>query len=70
MDRAPFDVPRTLLVPPGFSIRVLARVPDARFMALAPNGDLLVSSPAAGRVTLLRPGSGGMAASSFVFAAA
>lgn len=68
MDSPPFDVPRTLLVPPGFSIRVFARVPDARFMALAPNGDLLVSSPAAGRVTLLRPGSGGMAASSFAFA--
>ncbi len=55
MDGPPFDVPRTLTIPPGFDIRIFARVPNARFMALAPNGDLLVSNPAAGTVTLLRP---------------
>lgn len=52
---APFDVARTLIIPKGFSIRVVARVADARFMALAPNGDLLVSSPGRGIITLLRP---------------
>lgn len=55
MNSAPFDRPRTLNVPPGFDIHVFARVPNARFLALAPNGDLLVSDPSGGRITLLRP---------------
>ena len=59
MASPPFDVPRKLQVPPGFSIRVFARVEGARFMALAPNGDLLVSDPGAGTLTLLRPAEGG-----------
>lgn len=42
---APFDRDRTLDVPPGFSIRVMARIPGARFMALTPEGDVLVSRP-------------------------
>lgn len=50
----PFASPRTLQVPPGFGIRLLDRVDGARFMALAPNGDLLVSNPGAGTITLLR----------------
>jgi glucose/arabinose dehydrogenase len=41
----PFDEPRTLLVPPGFGIRVIARIPGARFLAETPEGDLLVSRP-------------------------
>ncbi len=45
MDAPPFDQPRELLVPPGFAIRVVARVPSARFLALTPEGDLLVSHP-------------------------
>ena len=55
MATAPFDVPRTLDIPKGFTIRVFARVDGARFMAVAPNGDLLVSNPGAGSITLLRP---------------
>lgn len=51
---APFDVERRLTVPPGFGIRLLARVPSARFMAVAPNGDILVSVPSAGKIVLLR----------------
>lgn len=51
----PFDEARTLFVPEGFTIRVFARVKGARFMAIAPNGDLLVSHPWEGNVTLLRP---------------
>jgi glucose/arabinose dehydrogenase len=50
----PFDLPKSLLVPPGFGVRVWARVSQARFMALAPNGDILVSSPEAGKIILLR----------------
>jgi glucose/arabinose dehydrogenase len=56
---APFDVPHTLTVPPGFAISVYARISGARFMALAPNGDLLVSQPGAGKVVLVRPNPGG-----------
>ena len=59
MRSAPFDVGRTLTVPPGFGVRVYARVPGARFVAVAPNGDLLVSNPGAGKVVLVRPGADG-----------
>ena len=52
---APFDTEKTLTLPPGFGIRLWARVPEARFMALAPNGDVLVSVPDAGKIVLLRP---------------
>ena len=58
MKAPPFDVPRSLAIPPGFSIGVFARVQDARFMAVAPNGDLLVSTPGAGAIILLRPRAG------------
>lgn len=51
---APFNEPKTLAVPPGFGIRVWARINKARFMALAPNGDVLVSVPSEGRIVLLR----------------
>ena len=50
----PFDVPRSLNVPPNFAISVFARVGGARFLAAAPNGDLLVSLPGASKVVLLR----------------
>ncbi len=51
---APFDSERNLSVPPGFGIRLWARVNKARFMALAPNGDVLVSVPSEGKIVLLR----------------
>lgn len=50
----PFNVDRTLTVPPGFGIRVWARVNKARFMAIAPNGDVLVSVPSENKIVLLR----------------
>ncbi|WP_210518539.1 T9SS type A sorting domain-containing protein [Hymenobacter terricola] len=56
---APFDVPHTVQVPVGFALAVYARVPGARFMALTPDGNLLVSQPGAGKVALVRPGSAG-----------
>ena len=58
MQSAPFDVPRSLTVPQGFAISVYARVPGARFIAVTPEGNLLVSSPGAGKVSLVRPGTG------------
>jgi glucose/arabinose dehydrogenase len=52
---APFDVPRQLTVPAGFAIDVWARAKNARFIAVAPDGDVLVSQPEEGRITLFRP---------------
>ncbi|HEX8434562.1 sugar dehydrogenase [Archangium sp.] len=51
----PFNSPRTLTVPPGFSLSVFARIPGARFLAVAPNGDVLVSQPDEGTVKRVRP---------------
>ncbi len=66
MRTAPFDVDRYLNVPPDFSVAVYARVGAPRFMALAPNGDLLVSQPSTGKVLLVRPnGSADPAVSDF-----
>src|SRR5215469_13554042 len=59
MQSAPFDVPRSLTVPPGFAVAVYARVPGARFIAVTPEGNLLVSNPSAGKVSLVRSGTGG-----------
>ena len=58
MTGAPFNVPRYLNVPPGFSISVYSRS-GGRFMAVAPNDDLLISQPGSGRVLLLRPNQNG-----------
>ena len=54
MRSAPFDVDRQLTVPAGYGIAVHARVPGARFLAVAPNGDLLVSVPGQGRIARVR----------------
>lgn len=54
-----FNNERTMQVPAGFTIAVYARVPGARFMAVTPEGGLLVSQPGAGKVSLVRPGSAG-----------
>ena len=59
MATAPFDVPRFLSVPGGFAVAVFARVPRVRFLAAAPNGDLLAAETFADRVRLLRPVPGG-----------
>jgi len=46
-----------LHVPPGFTISVFAdRLDDPRHMIQAPNGDVLVSEPGAGKITILRAG--------------
>ena len=67
MRSAPFDVPRYLNIPSGFAISVYARISNARFLAVTPDGRLLVSRPAAGKVSLVRPnGSGNPIVSDFV----
>ena len=55
MRTPPFNVERHLNVPPNFSISVYTRISGARFMAVAPSGDLLVSQPGTGKVLLVRP---------------
>jgi YD repeat-containing protein len=54
MNYEPFNFTRYLKVPPNFSISVYARIKQARFMAVAPNGDLLVSQPSTGKVLIVR----------------
>jgi uncharacterized protein (TIGR03437 family) len=48
-----FATDRYLNVPPGFKISLLAQVSGARFLAVAPDGNILVSNPGAGKVYLL-----------------
>ena len=43
-----FATPRTLIVPPGWTARVWARVPNARTEAWSPEGDLLVERARSG----------------------
>ncbi|GGR26291.1 NPCBM/NEW2 domain-containing protein [Deinococcus ruber] len=59
MKASPFDVPRTLKVPPGFAVSVYTRINQARFLAPLPNGDLLVSQPSTGKVLLVRANAAG-----------
>ncbi|RZK58816.1 MAG: sugar dehydrogenase, partial [Hymenobacter sp.] len=56
---SPFNVARTAQVPAGWALAVYARVPGARFLALTPEGNLLVSQPGAGKISLVRPSTGG-----------
>lgn len=55
MSYEPFNINRYLKIPPNFSISVYARINKPRFMAVAPNGDLLVSQPSTGKVLIVRP---------------
>jgi glucose/arabinose dehydrogenase len=47
---SPFDQDRYLQVPRGFQIRVMTRIPAARFLASTPDSGLLVSQPSRGRI--------------------
>jgi glucose/arabinose dehydrogenase len=53
---APFDRERRVQAPPGWTVTVWARVPQARLLAWAPDGRLLVSRPKSGDIVLLAPG--------------
>ena len=50
---APFDRERKLTIPAGARISVLARVQSARFLAVSPKGDVLVSQPSRGKILLI-----------------
>jgi glucose/arabinose dehydrogenase len=62
LDAAPFDEPREVRAPVGWTVQVWARVPDARLAAWAPDGRLLVSRPKAGDVVALAPAPGAASA--------
>ena len=53
----PFDQRRVLMVPPGFKISVLARIPGARFIMPLPTGGILVAQPGlwSGSIFLVQP---------------
>ena len=56
-----------LHAPPGFTVAVVAQnVPGARFVAVAPNGDVVVSQPERDRVVAIHPGAAIDAAPSLV----
>ena len=52
---APFDRPRELNAPTGWTVQLWARLPGARLAAWTPDGRLLVSRPASGDVVALTP---------------
>lgn len=56
LTQAPFDEPREALIPQGWTIDVVARIPEARLAAWTPDGLLLISVPATGEVLTLEPG--------------
>ncbi|WP_238013038.1 gluconolaconase [Dactylosporangium sp. AC04546] len=56
LNAAPFDQPRYLDVPAGWTVAVYARIDKARFLALTPSGDLLVSQPSTGKIHIVRAG--------------
>ncbi len=67
LGQEPLDEPRTALVPPGWTLSVFARVPEARLATWAPDRTLLVSVPDEGRVVRLTPdGRGGAAVSTLL----
>ncbi len=58
---APFNKPRKLRMPRGWTARVWARLPDARMETWTPGGELLVSQPDMGQITELVPDKHGTA---------
>ena len=47
---SPFERDQYLQVPRGFQIRVVSRIPAARFLAPTPEGGVLVSQPSRGKI--------------------
>lgn len=63
-----FSTDQYLTVPPGFQISVWAQVAGARFLAVAPNGDVFVSQPDLNQISILRPDPNGGNPATFVYA--
>lgn len=62
-----FSSPQYVNLPPGFQLSVWARLAGARFLAIAPNGDVFVSQPDTGQVSILRPNPNGGDPQQFVY---
>jgi glucose/arabinose dehydrogenase len=56
MNAAPFDRPRSLELPGGWTASVYVRIRQARFITPTPAGEILVSQPSTGKVLLVRNG--------------
>jgi glucose/arabinose dehydrogenase len=54
MTASPFNTARYLSIPADFEISVYTRINTARFMAITPDGNLLVSVPGEGKVKLVK----------------
>lgn len=63
-----FAQDRQLQLPQGFAIAVIARVPGARSLEMAPWGELLVTRPGQGEIVALRPGADGSEAGQRILA--
>ena len=68
MGASPFDTPRQVFVPSGWTMSVFARVPSARLAVWAPDGACLVSVPVQGSVVRLVPDGRGTASESVLLA--
>ena len=64
LDAAPFDKARSVQVPAGWSVKVVARSKKARLEIPTPDGRLLVSRPEYGLITRLTPNKRGYPTSS------
>ena len=64
LDSAPFDKARSVHVPQGWTVKVVARPKKARLEVPTPDGRLLVSRPEYGLVTRLTPNKRGYPTSS------
>jgi glucose/arabinose dehydrogenase len=69
-DIVPRPADATLRVPPGFRAELFAEgLENARYLEVAPNGDVLLAEPAGGKITVLRDETGsGHATKRFTFA--
>jgi glucose/arabinose dehydrogenase len=61
MDDAPLDTERQALIPPGWTMSVFARVPEARLLVWAPDDSAILSVPETGSVLRLVPDGDGRA---------
>jgi glucose/arabinose dehydrogenase len=55
--KPPFDRERALKIPKNAKISVVTRIGKARFLALSPQGDVLVSQPSSGKILVIRQAS-------------
>jgi uncharacterized protein (TIGR03437 family) len=67
MQTGTFGSTQYLSLPPGFRISVWSRLTNPRFVTIAGNGDVFVSQPDLGQITILRPDPNGGDPAQFVY---